>query len=129
VPLPEGLNPNIHHPHECIESHTKPPEVELLDVYKEFSKGKNVNDRNLIQNTYMSLQTPFGKLVQKRHRMMYPNQDIILEEDEPKLILNNRDYINRIGFPRLKKDRMESMSLWKSNDVIGNNRMRYIKEI
>lgn len=61
--------------------------------------------------------------------MFKNNKTNVDETVQPQTIYNERDYRNRLGFLRLKNDRMEAMSLWKTNDIIGNNRLRYIKEI
>ena len=127
-----SMRPDIHHPAECVDrfKEAQIPLDESLDACKEYIVNQNEGERKQIQNTYMSINTPFGQLVGKRRRLMYKiNKKMVEETGQPQIIFNERDYKSRIGFLRLKTDRMEAMSLWKTNDIIGNNRMGYIKEI
>lgn len=121
---------DIVHPVECLDrfNEAQYSDAESLDAYKEYTNTKDKGERNQIQNTFMSINTPFGQLVGKRKRLMFkPNKPT--DDESPQIIINDRDFKNRFGFLRLKNDRMEAMSLWKTNDIVGNNRMRYIKEI
>ena len=53
---------DIDHPKECLErfKEAQLSEAESFDAYKEYVNAKDVGDRKQIQNTFMSIHTPFG---------------------------------------------------------------------
>jgi hypothetical protein len=44
-------------------------------------------------------------------------------------MLSNDDYKQRLGFLKLKTDKVEAMKAWKEADLLGRNRLKFIKQI
>ena len=42
-------------------------------------------------------------------------------------MLSSDDYKMRMGFSKLKQDKVEAMKAWKEDDLLGRNRLKFIK--
>ena len=76
----------------------------------------------------MTQNTKYGHKVRDQDRLMIQDEEgPVLETQFPRQMLSQEDYRMRMGFVKLNEDKIEAMKTWKEGDLLGRNRLKFIK--